>query len=74
MISEMLGHSSTAFTMDIYGHVLPRMQQQTATEMDAIWKEVREVQKAREEKEKSARGAATGAAGAENNPKNALVN
>jgi integrase len=33
MLSEALGHASTAFTMDVYSHVLPTMGQQVA---DAI--------------------------------------
>ena len=64
MISEMLGHSSTSFTMDVYGHVLPRLQQQAATEMDAIIGGARKAQKERDEKEKALLGAATGENGA----------
>ncbi|HTX35404.1 MAG TPA: site-specific integrase [Bryobacteraceae bacterium] len=74
MISELLGHSSTAFTMDVYGHVLPKLQQQAATEMDAIFEAARKAQQDREAKEKAARGAATGAAGGENEPKSTVVN
>ena len=65
MISEMLGHSSTSFTMDVYGHVLPKLQQQAATEMDAVFEAARKAQREREEKENSLRGAATGAATSE---------
>ena len=57
MISEMLGHSSVAFTMDVYGHVLPRLQRQAATEMDAIFDSARKAQREREEKDKSLSGA-----------------
>src|ERR1035438_7879874 len=64
MISEMLGHSSTTFTMDVYGHVLPRLQQQAATEMDAIIGGARKAQKERDEKEKALLGATTGENGA----------
>jgi integrase len=72
MISEMLGHSSTAFTMDVYGHVLPKMQQQAVTEMNAIFEAARKTQKEREEK--AARGAATGAAGGEDGQIPTLLN
>lgn len=65
MISEMLGHSSTAFTMDVYGHVLPRLQQQAVTEMDAVFEAARKAQREREEKAKAGLGAATGAASPE---------
>lgn len=36
VISERLGHSSTAFTMDTYASVLPTMQQAAARAMDAV--------------------------------------
>ncbi len=36
VVSEMLGHSSIAITLGIYGHVLPHMQQQAADVMDAM--------------------------------------
>ena len=74
MISEMLGHSSTSFTMDVYGHVLPKMQQQVVTEMNAIFESARKAQEAREEKEKATRGAATGAASLEKPPVSTLIN
>lgn len=74
MVSEMMGHASTAFTMDVYGHVLPRMQQQAVGEMNAIFDAARKAQKEREEKEKADRGAATGAAGGENGQTSTLVN
>lgn len=35
-VSEMLGHSSAAITLNLYGHVLPHMQQQLAETMDDI--------------------------------------
>ena len=66
MISEMLGHSSTSFTMDIHAHVLPKLQQQAATEMDAVFDGARKAQREREKKEELSRGAATGAATGEN--------
>ncbi len=74
MISEMLGHSSTAFTMDVYSHVMPKMQQQVVTEMNAIFEAAHKAQKDTEEKEKASRGAATGAATAQNGPVKPLVN
>jgi len=33
-LREMLGHASTAFTLDIYAHVLPHMQEQAAAQME----------------------------------------
>lgn len=30
VVSEALGHSKTAFTMDVYAHVLPTMGEQAA--------------------------------------------
>jgi integrase len=35
MVMEILGHSQIAVTMNIYGHVLPAMQQEAASRMDA---------------------------------------
>jgi len=37
IVSEMLGHSSIAITLDIYSHVIPTMQKQAATTMDALF-------------------------------------
>ncbi|MBK7928993.1 MAG: site-specific integrase [Bryobacterales bacterium] len=36
VVSEMLGHTSTAMTMDVYSHVLPHMQDEAAQKMAAI--------------------------------------
>lgn len=36
IVSEMLGHSSIAITLDIYSHVIPTMQRQAAAAMDAL--------------------------------------
>jgi integrase len=33
VVSEMLGHSSVAITLDIYSHVLPHMQHDAAATM-----------------------------------------
>lgn len=35
IVSEALGHSRTAFTMDVYAHVLPGMGEQVATAIEA---------------------------------------
>lgn len=35
-VSEMLGHSSASITLNLYGHVLPHMQQQLADTMDLL--------------------------------------
>ncbi|MDQ6847662.1 MAG: site-specific integrase [Candidatus Dormibacteraeota bacterium] len=34
IVSEMLGHSTTAITLDLYSHVTPHMQQSAAATMD----------------------------------------
>ena len=39
VISERAGHSSVATTLDIYGHVLPGMQEAAALKVDAAWGE-----------------------------------
>lgn len=36
IVSEMLGHSTVAITLDIYSHVTPTMQREAADTMDAI--------------------------------------
>jgi integrase len=36
VVSEMLGHSSIAITLSLYGHVTPHMQQQAADTMDRV--------------------------------------
>lgn len=36
VVSEMLGHSSAAFTMDVYSHVLPHMQEDAVARMEAM--------------------------------------
>ena len=35
-MSERLGHSSIAITLDVYSHVLPNMQQEAAEKLDAM--------------------------------------
>ncbi len=35
VVSEMLGHASIAITLDIYAHVLPDMQRDAVTAMEA---------------------------------------
>ncbi len=36
IVSEMLGHSKIAITLDLYSHVTPTMQRQAAETMDAV--------------------------------------
>jgi integrase len=38
VISERLGHSSVAITMDLYGHLMPNMQEDAAAGLDSIIK------------------------------------
>lgn len=38
VVSEIMGHSSVAFTLDRYGHVLPAMQQEAADKMDVLFR------------------------------------
>ncbi len=35
VISERLGHASTAFTNDLYGHLMPGMERAAAEKVDA---------------------------------------
>ena len=35
VVSEQLGHASAAFTLDTYSHVLPHMQEEAASKMEA---------------------------------------
>jgi hypothetical protein len=35
--SERLGHHSTAFTLDVYSHVVPGMQQQAVQRLSEIF-------------------------------------
>ena len=36
VVSEQLGHASAAFTLDIYSHVLPHMQEEAAVKVEAL--------------------------------------
>lgn len=36
VISEQLGHASTAFTLDTYAHVLPHMQDEAVARVEAM--------------------------------------
>lgn len=36
IVSEMLGHSTIAITLDLYSHITPTMQREAASVMDAI--------------------------------------
>jgi len=42
VISEQLGHASVAFTLDVYSHVLPHMQDAAAEKVQALLLEVLE--------------------------------
>ena len=35
VISERLGHSKVGFTLDVYSHLLPGMQEEAATKTDS---------------------------------------
>ena len=37
VVSEMLGHTSVAITLDIYSHVSPDMQRQAVSALDALF-------------------------------------
>ena len=36
VVSEQLGHASAAFTLDIYSHVLPHMQEEAAAKVESV--------------------------------------
>ncbi len=36
VVSEQLGHASATFTLDIYSHVLPHMQEEAAAKVEAV--------------------------------------
>lgn len=36
VVSEMLGHTTTAITQDVYAHVLPTMQADAVRKLDAV--------------------------------------
>ena len=36
VISEQLGHASVAFTLDVYSHVLPHMQDAAAEKLQVL--------------------------------------
>jgi len=36
VVSEMLGHTSVAITLDRYSHVIPTMQEEEARRMDQV--------------------------------------
>ena len=42
VVSERAGHASVAITLEIYGHVIPGMQQDTARRVDAAFRSVLE--------------------------------
>jgi integrase len=36
VVSEQLGHATSAFTLDVYSHVLPHMQEEAASRVEAL--------------------------------------
>ena len=36
VVSEMLGHASAAFTLDVYSHLLPHMQDSAAAKVEKL--------------------------------------
>ncbi|MDD5605669.1 MAG: tyrosine-type recombinase/integrase [Dehalococcoidales bacterium] len=36
VISEALGHSSVAFTMDVYSHIIPGMQEEAMAKLNSV--------------------------------------
>ena len=36
VVQEMLGHSQISITMDIYGHVLPTMQEEAVSKLNDV--------------------------------------
>ena len=36
MVARRLGHSTTALTLDVYGHVMPGMQESAAQRLDEL--------------------------------------
>ena len=36
VISEQLGHASVAFTLEVYSHVLPHMQEDAAMKVESL--------------------------------------
>jgi integrase len=36
LVSEMLGHSSVAITLDLYSHATPTMHREAANTLDAL--------------------------------------
>jgi integrase len=36
VVSEQLGHASVAFTLEVYSHVLPHMQDEAAMRVEAL--------------------------------------
>ena len=37
IVSEMLGHSSAAFTLDTYSHIVPGLQESAVKHLDFLW-------------------------------------
>ena len=36
VVSERLGHASVAFTLDVYSHLVPGMQEEAASQIAAV--------------------------------------
>jgi len=36
IVQDLLGHSTINLTMDVYSHVLPNLQEEAATKMEAL--------------------------------------
>ena len=47
IVSERLGHSNIAITLDLYSHVLPGMQKAAVSKIDALLRRARASAKAR---------------------------
>ena len=47
VVSEQLGHTSAAFTLDVYSHVLPHMQDDAAAKVGAalLWEPLASIEK-----------------------------
>ncbi len=57
IVQERLGHARVAMTLDTYSHVLPSMQADAVSKLDALWEEASPKRSPRKRKTKSARRA-----------------
>ena len=44
MISERLGHASIRTTFDVYGHLMPGMDEEVAKRLDHAWREANDAE------------------------------